>query len=420
MFVAFKNLSDKYAGGVSAFFRADARRLAPLDCAAVWLVLTAAVVLASPAQTGTSAQRATHSIAASEFASADHHTGTWVPTQDSWNDQLRNPSFWAERRSGKSSVSTGWSAPNGLGRAQPNFLPPVPGGASFPGQSRDGQLLNDRDTGAKGGKTYRTMCVRLCDGFFFPISFATTKDNFERDAATCERNCGGATDARLFVYRNPGGEIEEMEDLDGKPYKKLQTAFLFRAKYEPSCKCRAHPWEEASQTRHRTYALNVAAQKGDTAAARELGAIKAKMLDDARVAARDKQALAKLKREAVLEEKAAARAAKRGNKTAKLEDRRAALPHSPQPTATNVDLGSQRLSSENPATIVRRLSDGRAGAIADPAATPAGGRTGIVILRFGSRAPVEVNVPTYRSTATPVPRRRDADARPFPGLPQQQ
>jgi hypothetical protein len=35
-----------------------------------------------------------------------------------------------------------------------------------------------------------------------------------------------------------------MVSLDGVPYKSLGTAFLFRASYDASCKCRPHPWEK--------------------------------------------------------------------------------------------------------------------------------------------------------------------------------
>jgi hypothetical protein len=30
--------------------------------------------------------------------------------------------------------------------------------------------------------TYRTVCVRLCDGFYFPISFSTYRSHFKKDA----------------------------------------------------------------------------------------------------------------------------------------------------------------------------------------------------------------------------------------------
>src|SRR6185312_12574998 len=33
--------------------------------------------------------------------------------------------------------------------------------------------------------TYRTVCVRMCDGFYFPISYATGSANFAHDAETC-------------------------------------------------------------------------------------------------------------------------------------------------------------------------------------------------------------------------------------------
>jgi hypothetical protein len=105
---------------------------------------------------------------------------------------------------------------------------------------------------AAGAATYRTMCVRLCDGYYWPVSFATVKDQFRRDAETCAKSCG--MPVALYHYPNPGGEPEEMVNLEGEPYKTLRTAFLYRATYDPSCKCRAHPWEEAAIERHKGYA----------------------------------------------------------------------------------------------------------------------------------------------------------------------
>ncbi len=34
---------------------------------------------------------------------------------------------------------------------------------------------------------YRTLCVRLCDGFYFPISAAAQPGEFARDEETCQR-----------------------------------------------------------------------------------------------------------------------------------------------------------------------------------------------------------------------------------------
>ena len=96
------------------------------------------------------------------------------------------------------------------------------------------------------------MCVRLCDGFYWPISFATGAANFARDSKICTRSCGSS--AALYYYRNPGGEPEDMVSLDGRPYKSLGTAFLHHTAYDADCKCRPHPWETEAIERHRKYA----------------------------------------------------------------------------------------------------------------------------------------------------------------------
>ena len=126
--------------------------------------------------------------------------------------------------------------------------------------------------------TYRTMCVRLCDGYYFPVSFSATRDRFARDAKTCESSCG--EQARLFVYRNPGAEIEDMVDLRGQPYRQLSTAFLYRKEYVAACRCNSNPWDTEARERHRVYALTAAKRKGDKRAAVELDALMTKMKRD--------------------------------------------------------------------------------------------------------------------------------------------
>ena len=56
-------------------------------------------------------------------------------------------------------------------------------------------------SGQMGG-TFRTICVRSCDGYYFPISFATTADHFRDDEQTCQRMCPAA-EVRLYTYHNP-------------------------------------------------------------------------------------------------------------------------------------------------------------------------------------------------------------------------
>lgn len=99
---------------------------------------------------------------------------------------------------------------------------------------------------------YRTVCVRLCDGAFFPVSTATMPGMFESDEATCKTSCNSP--AELYVYRSEDGSPETMEDLDGRPYVRLTTAFQFRVAYDASCTCKPHPWQDASIALHRRYA----------------------------------------------------------------------------------------------------------------------------------------------------------------------
>jgi hypothetical protein len=87
-----------------------------------------------------------------------------------------------------------------------------------------------------GGDTYRTLCVRSCDGYYFPISYSTTADRFAADAQTCSAMCP-ATNASLYVYRNPGEDIGAMISLTGAPYSALPTAFKYRTSYDKSCTC---------------------------------------------------------------------------------------------------------------------------------------------------------------------------------------
>ena len=101
------------------------------------------------------------------------------------------------------------------------------------------------DTGPQSG-TYRTVCVRSCDGFFFPISFATVPGRFPDDEKTCKALCP-ATEATLFAYRNPGEDMSQAVSISGQPYSALPNAFHYRQEFNPSCSCKAagQTWSDA-------------------------------------------------------------------------------------------------------------------------------------------------------------------------------
>jgi hypothetical protein len=101
------------------------------------------------------------------------------------------------------------------------------------------------DVGPQSG-TYRTVCVRSCDGFYFPISFATVPGRFPDDEKTCKALCPAA-DATLFTYRNPGEDISSAVSIGGQPYASSPNAFRYRQEFNPSCSCKApgQTWAEA-------------------------------------------------------------------------------------------------------------------------------------------------------------------------------
>lgn len=104
-----------------------------------------------------------------------------------------------------------------------------------------------------GGGRYKTMCVRLCDGFYFPISNSVSRRSFYRDAEICQSQCDSET--RLFFMSTTAGSIEQARDQSGLNYKALPNAFAYRKKLETSCTCRAKPWSEAERSRHQRYAM---------------------------------------------------------------------------------------------------------------------------------------------------------------------
>jgi Protein of unknown function (DUF2865) len=101
------------------------------------------------------------------------------------------------------------------------------------------------DSGMQSG-TYRTVCVRACDGGYFPISFATVPARFPDDEKTCKALCP-ATDASLYAYRNPGEDMSQAVSIGGQPYGSSPNAFRFRQEFNPSCACKAagQTWSDA-------------------------------------------------------------------------------------------------------------------------------------------------------------------------------
>src|ERR1700716_709835 len=116
------------------------------------------------------------------------------------------------------------------GRGPGNFLENLFGNNTYPSAP-------SADLAPQSG-TYRTVCVRTCDGGYFPISFATYPARFPDDEKTCKALCPAA-EATLFPYRNPVEDINQAVSINGQPYSASPNAFRYRQEFNPSCSCKA-------------------------------------------------------------------------------------------------------------------------------------------------------------------------------------
>jgi hypothetical protein len=117
-----------------------------------------------------------------------------------------------------------------------NFLEQIFGRNTDPNFS-DGQVIENFGAWQTGGSTVRTLCVRLSDGYFWPVSYSTTTQYLEQDFMSCQQMCPGEA-VDLYYHANPGEEAEQMRNMAGQPYTLLPTAFSYRQTFNPDAACR--------------------------------------------------------------------------------------------------------------------------------------------------------------------------------------
>jgi len=90
------------------------------------------------------------------------------------------------------------------------------------------------DPTPRGGP--KAVCVRTCDGGFFPVSYSARRSTLHTLSEMCAALCPNA-ETRVFTYR-PGASIEEAIAADGQPYTELPNAGRFQTAFDPACTCR--------------------------------------------------------------------------------------------------------------------------------------------------------------------------------------
>jgi hypothetical protein len=113
-------------------------------------------------------------------------------------------------------------------------------GSTTEGDFSDGQMMEDGGYWGSGGSTVRTVCVRMTDGYFWPISYSTLQDYLPNDAAMCHAQCPNAP-VDLYYYDNPGQDVEQMRNMAGAPYTALPNAFAYREAIDTTSTCNTKP-----------------------------------------------------------------------------------------------------------------------------------------------------------------------------------
>jgi hypothetical protein len=155
--------------------------------------------------------------------------------------------------SGNASKKPSAPPPAAAAPAVTRIMPP-PGGYSRGGtfSYEDGE---DYDTWERRG-AYRAVCVRLCDGYYWPISNSVPGGSLHRAARQCASSCDG--EARLYYQSSASSDPETLVDLAGRRYRDLPNALLYRKRLIDGCTCKPMPWTAAEAARHRGYAADQA------------------------------------------------------------------------------------------------------------------------------------------------------------------
>lgn len=114
------------------------------------------------------------------------------------------------------------------------LLPLDPNASEPRRRHRRERIVRARKREKVAGLPHReAVCVRLCDGYFFPLPAA--EGDAASQAATCNSLC---PDAPTEVYYRSGSErIEDAVRADGRPYAALPVSLRYRSVADNSCAC---------------------------------------------------------------------------------------------------------------------------------------------------------------------------------------
>jgi hypothetical protein len=142
--------------------------------------------------------------------------------------------------------------PSGVRRGPKNFFEELFGldaSEDPPGmaQSRGMAPVDEDGEGADGRPRGGSMaiCVRDCDGGFFPVSYAAGRAGLDDLEKLCHALCPNAS-VRLYT-RSQWRSLDSAVSIDGEPYSAHPNALKFQSRFDAACGCRPpdKSWSEA-------------------------------------------------------------------------------------------------------------------------------------------------------------------------------
>jgi Protein of unknown function (DUF2865) len=157
-------------------------------------------------------------------------------------------------------VGQGASARGPIANSAIDFLVQPGGSGFFSGDpAGDASPVRTKASAGAGLTSGRSVCVRLCDGFFFPIAPVSGRADWASHQATCQDTC---PDAPTALYIEPAGsdKIEDAVSTSGAAYTALPVALRSRTTFDNTCTCHrsiAHGYS-------RSLLHDLTLRKGDT------------------------------------------------------------------------------------------------------------------------------------------------------------
>ena len=125
------------------------------------------------------------------------------------------------------------------------FLEQLFGGESYRQEALEAPAIFPEPVDEGPQRGTKAVCVRTCDGGFFPVSYSAGRGNSDQLADLCRAQCPFA-ETRVYTY-SPARDIVDAVSAEGEPYTSHPNALRFRRTFDKTCTCRPPDmsWAEA-------------------------------------------------------------------------------------------------------------------------------------------------------------------------------